>query len=182
MIRKLTIITGNKDKAAQLQDYLKMPVQCQTIDIEEIQSLDVVEVVKHKARLAYETLKTPVLVDDVGLQIDCLGKLPGALIKYFILELGTGGIAELVRHYATKRALATVALGYGDTNGIKVFVGQIEGEIAEVPKGKNGFGWDEIFIPKGYTMTRAEMAKKDYVATSPRMKAVKKLGNYLSKN
>jgi len=58
------------------------------IDMDEIQSLDLDEVVEHKVRQAYEIAKKPILVEDTALEFPALGKLPGTFIKFFIQELG----------------------------------------------------------------------------------------------
>jgi len=58
----------------------------------------------------------------------------------------------------------------------------IDGNISDSPKGFNGFGWDEIFIPKGYVHTRSEMNEKDYEDTNPRRIALDELKKYLRKN
>jgi len=58
---------------------------------------------------------------------------------------------------------------------IKVFTGIIEGHIAYEPRGTSGFGFDPIFIPKGYNKTFAEMSIKEKNKVSHRAKAFRKL-------
>ena len=53
-----------------------MEVLHEKIDLDEIQSLDLREIVEHKVRQAYEKIKKPVLVEDTSLRFEALGKLP----------------------------------------------------------------------------------------------------------
>lgn len=175
----ITFITGNAGKAEQLSKYLGIPVSHHKIDLAEIQSLDLSEVVEHKVREAFKQIGTPVLIDDVSMVINGLGKLPGPFIKFFISELGNIGICKLVSNLEDKSAKAIVAIGYYDGQESKAFVGEIDGTISIEPKGEGGFGWDAIFIPDGYEQTRAEMNSDDYDATSPRRIALEKLEDYL---
>ncbi len=82
--KKLTFITGNKNKAEQLSQYLSFPVSHFKLEIDEIQSLDLEEVATKKAKAAYVILGTPVLVEDTALTFEALGKLPGTLVKWFL--------------------------------------------------------------------------------------------------
>lgn len=64
---------------------------------------------------------------------------------------------------------------------MEVFEGEIEGTIAEKPRGERGFGWDPIFIPKGYRKTWGEMSTEEQKETSMRRIALKKLETFLLK-
>lgn len=178
MTNALTFITGNAGKAAQLSKYLGLSVNHHKLDLVEVQSVELTEVVEHKVKEAYSILEKPVVVDDVSLSIHALGKLPGPFIKFFIAELGNDGICKLI--HGDRAATATVAIGYHDGGDVKIFLGEIQGTISESARGEGGFGWDAIFIPDGYTQTRAEMNESDYDKTSPRKQALEKLEKFLS--
>ena len=62
----------------------------------------------------------------------------------------------------SRDAIGRSMFGYYDGEEIVFFEGSIHGTIAERPAGENGFGWDKIFIPEGYTVTRAELGDEDY--------------------
>jgi len=180
MDKTITFITGNVGKAEQLSKYLGINVSHTKIDLIEIQSLDLVEIVTAKVKEAYGHVGSAVIVDDVSLVINSMGKLPGPFIKFFIQELGNSGICKLVSNYKDKSAKAEVCIGYFDGENLEVFHGEIEGIIADIPKGTNGFGWDEILIPNGYNQTRSEMNELDYEATNPRKIALDKFSEFLS--
>ena len=60
-----------------------------------------------------------------------------------------------------------------------MFNGDVSGVISNSPRGKNGFGWDPIFIPDGHTNTWGEMDMDQQDKTSMRKIALKKLAVYL---
>ena len=182
MGNELTFITGNPNKARQLADYLNQPVHHHVLSLPEIQSLDLAEIIHHKAIEAYNTIKKPVIVDDTSLIIAALGKLPGPFIKYFLQEMGSEKICQLVDSFNNRGALAEVGIGYCNGSDFHLFLGQVEGMIAKEPKGTNGFGWDSLFVPNTYSQTRAEMEAIDYDATSPRKIAIRQLSNFLKEH
>lgn len=179
MHKPITFITGNAGKAEQLSKYLGTHIAHQKVDLPEIHSLSLSEIIEHKAKAAYEVVQGPVIVDDVSVSFSAMGKLPGPFIKFFLEEMGTNGICSLVAGLDNRTAEAEVCIGYYDGEHLEICAGIIQGRISESPKGSGGFGWDEIFIPDGYQQTRSEMSEEDYDATSPRKIALEKLDKYL---
>ena len=175
----ITFITGNQGKAEYLSDYFHINVARAKLDLREIQSLNLREIVENKARQAFDTLKKPVLVEDVSLIIHALGRLPGPFIKWFLKELQPEGICNLVLNKENKSATAQVCYWYHDGVSVQLFPGAINGSIAPKAVGENGFGWDKIFITEGYQITRAQMETEDYEKTSPRKIALKNFEEYL---
>jgi XTP/dITP diphosphohydrolase len=179
MKRNITLITGNLDKVKELSRLLDIELDHEKIDLPEIQTTSVAEVAKIKAEAAYEILKKPVLIDDTGLTIRAWGELPGALIKWFLDNVGNDGIISMLG--ANERsAYVTTALGYCDDSGAKVLSGVINGEISEKPLGENGFGYDAIFIPHGSKKTFAQMAAEEKDMFSMRAIAAKKMRDFLN--
>ena len=179
IMNKLTFITGNPAKAKYLSDYFHIPVDHIKLDLPEIQSTDLKEIVEDKARRAFDIVKTPVIVEDVSLVFHELKALPGPLIKWFIETLGNDGLCKLVDSYNNKTATAKVMFAICDKSGVRTFSGSIDGSITDTPIGKIGFGWDPIFIPDGYTETWAEMSNDEKHATSMRKIALQKMSEYL---
>lgn len=178
-MQKLTFITGNAGKAKYLSDYFHFPVDHKGLDLHEIQSLNLREVVEDKARRAYEIVGAPVLVEDVSLTFSALGSLPGPLIKWFLESLGNDGIVRLLDGYEDRSALAQVEFAVCDASGVRTFGGHMEGSIAVRPRGVMGFGWDPIFIPRGYDKTWAQMSDDEKHATSMRRRALEKMAVFL---
>jgi XTP/dITP diphosphohydrolase len=177
----ITLITGNLNKVEELSRLLGVKLDRENIDLSEVQTTSVTEVAKVKAEAAYKIVKKPVLVDDTGLTIRAWGELPGALIKWFIDNVGNVGIVEMIGDN-DRAAFAATALGYCDENGSQVFYGTVDGKVAEKPRGENGFGFDAIFIPNGSNKTFAEMTSDEKDLFSSRAIAATKMRKFLNKN
>ena len=75
-MHSITFITGNQKKADYLAKYLGLEVLHEKVDLDELQSLDLREIVEHKVRQAYKKVGKPVIVEDVSLTFTALGRLP----------------------------------------------------------------------------------------------------------
>ena len=131
----------------------------------------------------------PALADDSGLEVDALGGAPGVYSARY--AGGTGGgndarnyeklLAELKSVPDEKlgaRFVCFIALAFPD-GSVKTFPGYSEGTISREPRGKSGFGYDPVFIPKGYKTTFAEMPGDAKDRLSHRGKALEKLAHFL---
>lgn len=179
-MQELTFITGNQSKADYLARYLGYPIQHHKLDLDEIQSLELREIVEHKVRQAYAVIQRPVIVEDVSLEFTALGRLPGTFIKFFVDEIPFETICRMIDGMS-RDATAKCVFGYFDGNSLEFFEGMLSGTIAEHPSGKNGFGWDKIFIPEGYSVTRASLDEENDKKTYLQIKPIAKLKTFLEK-
>jgi non-canonical purine NTP pyrophosphatase (RdgB/HAM1 family) len=177
-MNKITFVTGNAKKAEYLTKFLGIPVDHVKLDLDEIQSLDLKEIVEHKVKQAYEKIKSPVIVEDVALTFNSLGKLPGPFIKFFLQEMSEQDICNLVNG-KDRSARASCVFGYFDGENLKLFEGGLNGQVVESPRGENGYGWDRIFIPEGYSQTRAELSPEEDEKTYLQIKPFKQLKEFL---
>lgn len=177
-MKSVTFITGNQNKADYLAKYLGVPVAHHKLDLDELQSVELSVIVEHKVRQAYEQLKTPLLVEDVSLEFTALGRLPGPFIKWFVEELDFQTICSLIDG-KDRSAVARCMFGYYDGDKVRLFEGNLNGTIAQAPRGSNGFGWDQIFIPDGYNITRAEMDDADDEKTYTQIKPFAQVKKFL---
>src|SRR3990172_9691521 len=95
-MKKLCFVTSNKDKVDEAQKNLGIPIEIVDIDIDEIQSMDLKKIVKHKALEAYKRVKKPVFVDDVSFEVRAWNGFPGPFIK-FLQKAGNGRFELLLR-------------------------------------------------------------------------------------
>jgi non-canonical purine NTP pyrophosphatase (RdgB/HAM1 family) len=179
MNHNLVFITGNPKKAAQVQKFVPFPLEHQKLDLAEIQSLDVEEVVEHKVKEAFTKLQKPILVHDASLTFLSLGKLPGPFVKWFLEEIGNEGLCKLVTDETNREALAEVAYGIYDGKTFHKILHRVKGTIPDMPRGENGFGWDPIFIPEGYDKTYAEMSDEELQAAYILTQSLRKLEEFL---
>jgi non-canonical purine NTP pyrophosphatase (RdgB/HAM1 family) len=175
----LVFITGNQHKADYLAENLGIAVRHQKLDLEEIQSLDLHAVVKHKAHSAYAIVGSPVLVEDISLTLRAMNGLPGPLIKWFLAALGNAGVAELAGRLNTQDATVSIMYGLYDGQELHTFEAHTDGHIADEPRGELGFGFQDIFIPGDAAQTFAEMTPEEMQPYYHRLRAVNKLRDYL---
>ncbi|MBI3796416.1 MAG: non-canonical purine NTP pyrophosphatase [Deltaproteobacteria bacterium] len=173
----LTFITSSANKLVEVERILGHPLAQASLPLEEIQAIDLETVVRHKAHQAFSLLGRPVLVEDTGLAFAAWNGLPGALVKWFLMALGLGGICKLLRGETHRAATATTLFGYYDGSEDRLFAGTVSGIIPEAPRGTRGFGWDAIFQPLGSDRTFAEMTPEEKDHFSMRRLALEQLRN-----
>lgn len=179
MQKEILFITGNNKKVEEVRAITGLNVSAKKLDILEIQSLDVEEVAKAKALAAFRAVGRPVIVDDTGMSIDALGGLPGALVAWFLDSLQPTGILRLMANEKNRKASVSTCIAYADETGVSTFTGTIQGTIAILPRGENGFGYDPIFIPDGCDKTYSEMTTEEKNEISMRKIALLKLKKFI---
>ena len=138
-----------------------------------------------KARNAAGASGLAALADDSGLEVDSLGGRPGVHSARFAGEHATDEqnnallLQELAGKTGPLRAAryrcVIVYLRGADDPAPLVASGSWEGRITSAPRGEGGFGYDPLFIPRGFTTTVAQMSQADKNAVSHRGKALRQL-------
>ena len=131
------------------------------------------------------------LADDSGLEIDHLDKRPGIYSARWGGKFGdfNKAIKKVFRELDKKdknwknkkikaRFVCALSISYLNKK-IACVVGKVEGQISNEPKGKNGFGYDPIFIPFKKTITFGEMKPSEKYKIDHRYQAFKKLKKFL---
>jgi len=174
----LYFITGNKNKFDEVKSILPNVEQLD-IDLPEIQDIDARVIIKAKLLEALKHKDGEFIVEDTSLYLDCIGGLPGPLIKWFMKTIGNEGMYNLVEKLGNKKAEAKTIIGYAKTSDeIHYFEGCIEGEIV-LPRGDFGFGWDPIFKPNEFNKSFAELTQEEKNNISMRRVAVNKLKEHM---
>ncbi len=122
--------------------------------------------------------------DDSGLEVVALNNAPGVYSARYAGEPSDSqrNIEKLMREMQDKkersaRFRTSIALLLDGEE--KLFDGCIEGDIINVLRGCNGFGYDPLFVPRGYDITFAEMSSEEKNKISHRAIATQKLIEYL---
>ena len=143
-----------------------------------------------KARYFSKKSKMICLSDDSGLEIDILEGAPGIYSarwggkKSDFVKAMNRVFKELDKknkNWKTKKIKARFVCAltiYGPNQKTIKSVGKIEGHISPSIKGKNGFGYDPIFIPKGKKITFGEMKPLQKYKMDHRFKAFKKIKKF----
>lgn len=156
-MRPFTLVTGNPGKLAETRRILGFDVDAEAVDLPEIQSLDMGDVVRAKGREAYRRLRRPVVVEETGLDLAALNGFPGPLVKWMLDAVGAPGIARTAHALGDPRATARCLLLYVDAEEEILGEGVAPGSLVLPPRGEAGFGWDPVFRPDESELTYAEL-------------------------
>ena len=194
-ISKILIGTNNRGKLREIANLLPKKVKVfSTKDFNLKSPNETGKTFKSNAliKAKYFSKKTNLicLSDDSGLEIDVLKKKPG------IYSARWGGkkndfnkamqrvykeLDKKDKEWRTKKVSARFicALVIYWPNRKKIYsLGKVSGKISKTKKGKNGFGYDPIFIPNGHKRTFAEMSKSFKYKIDHRAKAFKKIKKF----
>jgi len=168
----LVFVTSNHRKLQEAEAVLGRTLDHCELDLPELQTLDLEEVVRAKARTAWERLGRPVLVEDTSLELAGLGGFPGPLIRWLLVSVGPEGICRIANSFDDVRATARCLICATDGAAEVFGEGVVEGAIAPSPRGDSGFGWDSAFVPSdGGGRSYGEMSEEEKNLISHRHKA-----------
>ena len=195
-INKLLIGTNNKGKLREIKSLLPKSIKIYSTSgfnlsspVENGKTFKENSLIKSK----YFSKKTGLicLADDSGLEIDFLGKNPGIYSARWGGKYGdfSKAIKRVYRELNKKdkkwknkkvkaRFICALSISYLNKK-IACVLGKVEGYISDKPKGKNGFGYDPIFIPAGKRMTFGEISPNIKYKIDHRYKAFKKIKKFL---
>ena len=148
----------------------------------EIQSADIGEIAKFAAEEAAEEYNRTVVVEDSGLFVKALNGFPGPYSSYVHSTIGVEGLLRLMSRRLQREAYFQASLVVASPRGIsREFSGRAYGIMSHRPAGKQGFGFDPIFIPKGTRKTFAQGGREFKDRYSHRAIAFRKLALLYSK-
>ena len=139
-----------------------------------------------KSQFVYENYKLNCFADDSGLEVEFLNGAPGVYSARYAGEHKNDAdninkLLEELKNCSNRNAQFKTVIAL-ILNGQKYFFdGIIKGKITNEILGTNGFGYDPVFIPEGYSQTFAQMNLKIKNKISHRAIAVNKLINFLNK-
>ena len=174
---RLVLVTQNQHKLKELTPLFKkykIEFDTTTLEKHEIRSESIEKIAREAAKIAFETLQKPVVVDDTGFFVDALNGFPGSYAGIVLNFIGFDGILRLMTDNEDRASEFQTAVGYYDGQQLESFVGTMSGVVARKPAGEDGFGYDPIFVPDGYTKTYAELTFDEKVSISHRTDAFEK--------
>lgn len=189
---KIVFATNNKHKLEEIEDILGKDFEIVSLaeigcheDIPET-GLTLEENARQKSTYIVEHYNHDCFADDTGLEVDSLNGEPGVHSARYAEGTDHDSEANMRKLLSkmsnvkdrTARFRTVISL---IINGVEhQFEGRVEGRIATEKHGKEGFGYDPIFIPEGYDKSFAELGEEVKNQISHRARAVKKLAEYLS--
>ena len=195
-ISELLIGTNNKGKYKEIRDLLPKYIKTYSALDFKLKSpkedgLTFKDNSIIKAKYFSKKTKLICIADDSGLQIDILNKYPGIYsarwggkegdfkkaIKKVYRELSKND-KKWQQKKIKARFICALSIFNLDEKIVSV-VGKVEGYILKEPRGKNGFGYDPIFIPKNKKKTFGEMKFAEKYKIDHRFDAFKKIKKFL---
>lgn len=193
---KLLLATNNQGKLSEMRAILSS-LQVEVLSPEDVgvsKDFDVEETgttfaenAELKARTFAQETGLLAVADDSGLSVVALNGEPGVYSKRFVSGSDSDRNQEILRRLGNEKnraAFFTSILCLYDPIQKKAlcFEGKVHGDIGFMEAGNKGFGYDPIFVPKGYTKTLAELGSEVKNTISHRAKSIQKLKKHLQKN
>lgn len=188
---KLAFASNNKNKINEIQ--LLLPDYFQIVSLEDLGCTeDIPETANTiegnailKANYVSQKYNIPCFADDSGLEVEALDGAPGVYSARYAGEPknDSNNIDKLLlnlENQPNRKANFKTVICLNINNEQQLFEGKIFGTITNERVGDNGFGYDPIFIPDGYTKTFAEMTTEEKSKISHRGIAVHKLIHFLA--
>jgi XTP/dITP diphosphohydrolase len=191
-MKQILLATTNKGKLHDVKEILK------DIDVEILSFLDFddypnveetgltfLENAELKVKAAFQKYKIPSIGDDSGLEAFQLNGEPGIYSARYADEDANDEknnlklIKKLSEYSEPHPGRFVCAAIFYDGKEFKSAIGEIRGNIIKNPRGKNGFGYDPLFIPDGYDKTTAEMSHEEKNKISHRLNAFRELKKFL---
>ncbi|RME31840.1 non-canonical purine NTP pyrophosphatase [Candidatus Woesearchaeota archaeon] len=176
---KLHFLSGNEHKIREFTAILsEYDIVVHKLALPEIQSLDPKEVIAAKLLAAHEQgVPEPAIVEDTSFWVGETG-FPGPLFKFMYARLGRAGIVRFARAFNATTGAAECHIGLLAKGETWFVSGKVTGKIVDA-RGENGFAFDPIFQPDGYTKTFGEMPEEEKNKISHRRLALMQLRDLL---
>lgn len=188
---KLVFASNNKNKIAEIQQ--QVGSEFQIVSLEDIGCfVDIPETAETiegnailKANYVSENFGLPCFADDTGLEIDVLNGEPGVYSARYAGEQKNAEdnmnlVLQKLANQANRKAQFKTVIALNINDQQYLFEGIVKGEMTTEKSGNQGFGYDPIFKPEGFSTTFAEMTMEQKSVISHRGIAVQKLINFLS--
>jgi len=191
VVLRLLFASQNRHKIEEIKPLLPSSIELQSLT--EVNYFDEIPETSptlagnalQKAQFIFNKFQMPCFADDTGLEIDALDGRPGVYSARYAGENKSADdniqkiLGELQGIENRSAAFKTVIALVGLTDKPLLFEGIVKGSITNDKQGANGFGYDPVFMPEGYSITFAQMSLDEKNKLSHRSKAVKKFAEWL---
>lgn len=139
-----------------------------------------------KANFVSQKFNVNCFADDTGLEVESLNGAPGVYSARYAgndvnAEKNIEKLINNLKNKTNRNAQFRTVIALNLSGQQYLFEGICKGKIISGKQGNNGFGYDPIFIPDGYTKTFAEMNLSEKGTISHRGKAIQQLIQFLNK-
>lgn len=191
-MKKLVFATNNKHKLEEVRAVLKGKFEILGLneigcyeDIPET-ALTLEGNALIKANYVYETYGFDCFADDTGLEVEALNGEPGVYSARYggVPHDALRNIEKLLNNLGNnenRNAQFRTIICLIQADNINYFEGIVKGQIIAELKGDNGFGYDPVFVPEGFSQTFAELGSDVKNNISHRALAVNELVKFLEK-
>jgi XTP/dITP diphosphohydrolase len=189
-MKKIVFATGNPHKIKEVKELLNnkfeiiglQDIGCQE-DIPETQPTIEGNALQ-KARYVVDNYGVNCFAEDTGLEIESLNMEPGVYSARYAGEQRSSEdnmnlVLEKLKSQDNRKARFKTVVALIIDGEEFTFEGIVNGEIAFEKTGKDGFGYDPIFLPEDQKISFAEMGSAEKNKISHRGRAVRKLIEWL---
>jgi len=190
---KLVFATNNAHKLAEVRAILEP--EFSIISLSDLDCTDDIPETANtlegnallKATYIHEKYGLDCFADDTGLEIESLGGEPGVYSARYAGEDNNSynnmsKVLSLLGDNTNRKACFKTVISLILKDKISCFEGRIDGDIALLPRGESGFGYDPIFVPESYLLSFAQLGAEEKNKISHRALAVNKLVDFLKQN
>lgn len=175
----ITLVTGNPNKLKEIRVILgDMEITSRAIDVPELQSTSLEEIVRAKVRAAFDAVGSPVIVEDVSFEVDALGGMPGPFVKWWAKAAGYEPALTVCEKAGNWKARAVCGSAYCDGDRVEYAEAAVEGRLTHKSDGE-GFGFDYYFVPDGYEQTFAQLGLEVKNQISHRARSLRALAKLI---
>ncbi len=173
---KIVFVSKNPGKAREVKFILEkfeLSVEVAPLEKVEIQADTSEKIAGESALELFTRMSGGFIVEDAGLYVASLSGFPGPYSHYVLGTIGCNGILRLLALTDSREAYFESAIAYADSGGrVKTFLGMVNGTISHEVRGKEGFGFDPIFIPSGGFKTFGELSLREKSEISHRRRSL----------
>ncbi len=194
-MEKMIFATQNKGKVKEV-NHIFRDLNVQLISLLELENVPEIvesgdtfeENAKIKAEIIFDKYNIPVIADDSGIVVEQLEGRPGVYSARYAGEDATDEenneklLCELKNFPEPHTAKFVCSAVYFDGEKFLTAYGEVKGRIIKSPRGKNGFGYDPLFLPDGFDKTSGELELDEKNKISHRAKAFNELKTLIIKS